>query len=114
MTLNIFIYKRLFFSVIPAIYNILHAWSWGKISWRNQDILQYIDYNFLQKLVLVSPVVYKPDKIIYSFVFAIFQAGLEQYQEYFNFYIQLVCFLLPCVVYIAYTMLVYGGQWIDD
>lgn len=39
--------------------------------------------------------------MIYSFVFAIFQAGMEQYQGYFNFYIQLVCFLSPCVAYIA-------------
>lgn len=39
--------------------------------------------------------------MIYYFVFAIFQAGMEQYQEYFNFYINLVCFLSPCVVYIA-------------
>lgn len=94
--------------MIPAFYDILHVWSWGKIYWRNKDILQYTDFNFLQELILVYLVVYKHDRMIYSFVFAIFQAGMEQYQEYFNFYIQLVCFLSPYVVYIgAYN----AGLW---
>lgn len=63
--------------------------------------------------------------MIYSFVFAIFQAGMEQYQGYFNFYIQLCCFFVtstfnlfvffhPVLLTLQHTMLVYGGQWIDD
>lgn len=56
------------------------------------------DVNSLQKLVLVYLLVYKRDKIIYYFVFSIFQVEMEQLGRILTFTFSCsVSFILCCL-----------------